>query len=167
MRSRRVIEVVVWINAFKRSCPELVLNNDEVPHASTAVDIHDQEEDELRKLHHQLDVFFYVHSLDDPSESGHSDQLQETKKRQDLVFDSKYSISKRIERYSGKQVNEESSFDIVPEDLALVKDLISTKRVIVGRLKLHKDIDTKDEIDNRVEYQEALALHRHWLQADF
>lgn len=112
------------------------------------MNIHNQEENDLSKLHHQLDILFHIHSLNDSSKSGNSDQFQQTKKRQDFILLQGNGIHDCVEWNCSKEIDSKPSSEIVLPDRLLVKDFITTQRIIVGRLELDEDIDQEDEVND-------------------
>ena len=47
---------------------------------------HNQEENQLSKKHHQLDVFLHIHALNDSAQSGNPDELKQTEERQNSTL---------------------------------------------------------------------------------
>lgn len=73
MRGCRVIEVVVRINALNWCYPNLISLHNEIPDTCDDMNVHNQKEDDLRQLHHKLDMLLDIHPLYDSSKSCYSD----------------------------------------------------------------------------------------------
>lgn len=131
------------------------------------MDEHNKHENDLGELHHEFDVFSHVHSFDDTAETGDSDKLQQTKQWQNGNSLSGNRIRDIIKRYRRHKINYEPSLEICPKDNLLVKHLVTTQWIVEGCLELDIYINTKNQINNRVEDHKFSGLHSDRLETDF
>ena len=147
----RAKQIIVGIDAIKRRHPELLNRHNQEPNTCLTMNEHDEEEDELRKLHHQFYVLFHIHLLNDTAKPRHSDQLQQAEEWQDLVpllGDEKGDV---VEGDCRQDVYGESSFEILHGDCLLIKDFLTRERIIICSLELEGNINAKYDVNQGVD----------------
>ena len=128
---------------------------------------HDEEEDELRELHHQFDVLLHIHLLNDTTKSRHSDQLQQTEQGQDLVPLLGNEEGYVVEWNCRQDVYGKSSFEIFHGDCLLIKNFLACKWIVICRFELKGNINAKYDVNQGVDDQESTTFHSSRFEAYF
>ena len=154
-----IIQVLIFGSNVQRGNPSFILIDDGKPGTTGAMNIHDNEKDQLEQFEGVLGIFTDIQPSNDSSKSCHSENLKKTKHGQILVVRLGEQKKKIVKGYCGKNIDCEATFQIVLLYDFQVFDFVTSNGVIESSTELDKNIATKEKINKRVDNEEVCTPH--------